>query len=333
MKAFVVDRYKSNAGLRFGDMPNPELRDDDVMVQVCAAGVNPLDAKIRNGEFKLVLPYRLPLVLGNDVTGIVVRVGSKMRRFKDGEEVYARPHQDRIGTFAEFIAMNEGDVAMKPKALTMEEAASIPLVGLTAWQALIERGELKKGQKLFVQAGSGGVGTLAIQLAKHVGATVATTTSTGNIELVKNLGADVVIDYKKQDFESLLHDYDVVLNSQDKATLEKSLKVLKQGGKLGSISGPPDPRFAREQGSSWMIEQALRMLSSRIRRKAKSRSVNYSFLFMRANGAQLSEITSLIDAGIIRPVMDRIFPFASTNEAVAYVEAGRAKGKVVVKVR
>jgi NADPH:quinone reductase-like Zn-dependent oxidoreductase len=229
--------------------------------------------------------------------------------------------------------MNENDVAMKPKALTMEQAASVPLVGLTAWQALIERGELKKGQKVFIQAGSGGVGTFAIQLAKHVGATVATTTSMGNGELVKNLGADIVIDYKNQDFESLLRDYDVVLNSQDKVTLEKSLKVLKPGGKLISISGPPDPRFAGEQGSSWMIEQVLRVLSSSIRRKAKLGSVNYSFLFMRANGAQLSEITSLIDAGVIRPVMDRIFPFASTNEAIAYVEAGRAKGKVVVKVR
>jgi NADPH:quinone reductase-like Zn-dependent oxidoreductase len=333
MKAFVVDRYKSKGALRFGDMPDPELRDNDVMVQICAAGVNLLDAKIRDGEFKLILPYRLPLVLGNDVAGVVVRVGSKVRRFKAGDEVYARPHQDRIGTFAEFIAMNENDVAMKPKALTMEEAASIPLVGLTAWQALIERGELRKGQKVFVQAGSGGVGTLAIQLAKHVGATVATTTSTGNVELVKSLGADVVIDYKKQDFESMLRDYDVVLNSQDKPTLEKSLRVLKPGGKLISISGPPDPRFAREQGSSWIIRQVLRVLSSRIRKKAKSRSVNYSFLFMRASGAQLSEITSLIDTGVIRPVMDRIFPFASTNEAIAYVEAGRAKGKVVVKVR
>jgi NADPH:quinone reductase-like Zn-dependent oxidoreductase len=143
--------------------------------------------------------------------------------FKAGDEVYARPRQDRIGTFAEFIAMNENDVAMKPKALTMEQAASIPLVGLTAWQALIERGELKKAQKVFIQAGSGGVGTFAIQLAKHVGATVATTTSMGNVELVKSLGADIVIDYKKQDFESLLRDYDVVLNSQDKVTLEKSL--------------------------------------------------------------------------------------------------------------
>src|SRR6476659_9090760 len=224
-------------------MPNPELRDDDVMVQVYAAGVNLLDAKIKDGEFKLILPYRLPLVLGNDVAGVVVRIGSKVRRFKAGDEVYARPRQDRIGTFAEFIAMNENDVAMKPTALTMEEAGSIPLVGLTAWQALIERGELKKGQKVFIQAGSGGVGTFAIQLAKHVGATVATTTSTANIDLVKSLGADVVVDYKKQDFETILRDYDVVLNSQDKVALAKSISVLKPGGKLISISGPPDPAF------------------------------------------------------------------------------------------
>jgi NADPH:quinone reductase-like Zn-dependent oxidoreductase len=148
--------------------------------------VNLLDAKIKDGEFKLFLHYRLPLVLGNDVAGVVIRIGSKMRRFKAGDEVYARPRQDRIGTFAEFIAMNENDVAMKPKALTMGQAASIPLVGSTAWQALIERGELKKGQKVFIQAGSGGVGTFAIQLAKHVGATVATTTSMGNVELVKS---------------------------------------------------------------------------------------------------------------------------------------------------
>ena len=215
----------------------------------------------------------------------------------------------------------------------MEEAASIPLVGLTVWQALIERAALKKGQKVFIQAGSGGVGTFAIQLAKHVGATVATTTSTANIELVKSLGADVVIDYKKQDFESLLRDYDVVLNSQDKSTLEKSLNVLKPSGKLISISGPPDPDFAKEQGLSWMLRQVFRVLSYGVRKKAKRRGVGYSFLFMRANGAQLSEISSLIDAGVIRPVMDRIFPFASTNEALAYVEGGRARGKVVVKLR
>jgi alcohol dehydrogenase len=220
MKAFIVNRYGKNDGVRFGEMPEPELRDDDVLVQVHAAGVNLLDSKIRNGEFKLILPYRLPLILGNDVAGVVVRVGSRVRRFKPGDEVYARPDKDRIGTFAEFISMNEGALAIKPKTLTMEAAASIPLVGLTAWQVLIERANLQKGQKVLIHAGSGGVGTFAIQLAKHVGAIVATTTSTANLDLVKRLGADIVIDYTKDDFENILHDYDVVLNSLGGETLE-----------------------------------------------------------------------------------------------------------------
>lgn len=333
MKAFIVDRYGSTDGVRAGEMPDPQLREDDVLVQIHAAGVNLLDSKIRNGEFKLILPYRLPLILGNDVAGVVVRVGSRVCRFKVGDEVYARPDKDRIGTFAEFISMNEDDVAIKPKELTMEEAASIPLVGLTAWQALIERANLKKGQKVFIQAGSGGVGTVAIQLAKHVGAIVATTTSTANLELVKRLGADIVIDYKKDDFEAILHDYDVVLNSQDGKTLEKSLRVLKPGGKLISISGPPDPDFAKEIGSPWFVKLIMHLLSFRTKQKAKRHHVSYSFLFMRASGDQLREIGSLIDSGIIRPVVDRVFPFESTKEALAYVETGHAKGKVIVKVR
>jgi alcohol dehydrogenase len=333
MKAFIIDRYGSTDGVRAGDMPDPELLEDDVLVQIHATSVNPLDLGIRDGAFKRILPYRLPLILGNDVAGVVVRVGSRVRRFKPGDEVYARPDKDRIGTFAEFISMNEDDVAMKPKQLTMEEAASIPLVGLTAWQALIERANLKKGQKVFIQAGSGGVGTIAIQLAKHVGATVATTTSKANIDLVKRLGADIVIDYKKDDFETLLHEYDVVLNSQGGETLEKSLRVLKPGGTLISISGPPDPDFAKEIGSSWIVGLVMRLLSYRIRKKAQQQHVRYAFLFMRASGDQLREIGSLIGSGVIRPVVDRVFPFEATNEALAYVEKGRAKGKVVVKVR
>jgi NADPH:quinone reductase-like Zn-dependent oxidoreductase len=331
VKAFIVDRYGNKDGARIGEMPDPELRQDDVLVQIHAAGVNLLDSKIRSGEFKLLLPYRLPLILGNDVAGVVVRVGSRVRRFKPGDEVYARA--DRIGTFAEFIAMNEEAVAIKPKALTMEEAASIPLVGLTAWQALIERANLKKGQKVLIHAGSGGVGTFAIQLAKHVGAVVATTTSTANLDWVKALGADTVIDYRKDDFATILRDYDVVLNSLAGEVLEKSLRVLKPGGKLISISGPPDPAFAKDMGLSWILRQVMRLLSYRIRKKAKRHRVSYSFLFMRANGDQLREIGRLIDSGIIRPVVDRVFPFESTNEAMAYVESGRAKGKVVVRVR
>ena len=333
MKAFILDRYGSADRVRVGDLPDPELREDDVLVQVHAAGVNLLDSKIRNGEFKLILPYRLPLILGNDVAGVVVRVGSRVRRFKPGDEVYARPDQDRIGTFAELISMNEDAVAIKPKALTMEEAASIPLVGLTAWQALIERANLKKGQKVLIHAGSGGVGTFAIQLAKHVGATVATTTSTANVDLARRLGADIVIDYKKEDFAHVLRDYDVVLNSLDKVTLEKSLRVLKPGGQLISISGPPDAAFARSIGASWVLRTIMGVLSYGIRAKATRRHAQYSFLFMRADGDQLTKITSLIDDGIIRPVVDRVFTFASTKEAMAYVEAGRAKGKVVVSLR
>ena len=332
MKAFILDRYGKDERLRFGDMPEPEVRDKDVLVQVHATGVNPLDSKIRDGEFKLVLPYRLPLILGNDVAGVVVRVGAKVRRFKPGDEVYARPDKDRIGTFAEFIAMNEADVAMKPRNLTMEEAGSVPLVSLTAWQALVEIAQLKKGQKVLIHAGSGGVGTFAIQLAKHLGATVATTTSTANVDLVKNLGADVVIDYKRSDFEKLLSGYDVVLNSLGKDTLEKSVSVLKPGGKLISISGPPDAKFAKANGSPWLLQQAVRLLSFGIRRKAKRQGVSYSFLFMRANGEQLSQITAIIEAGAIRPVVDRVFPFEATNDALAYIETGRSKGKVVVKV-
>src|SRR5712692_4286290 len=332
MKAFIVDGYGNADRVRSKVVPDPEMRDDDVLVQIHAAGVNPLDSKIRDGEFKLILPYRLPLILGNELAGVVVRVGSRVVQFKPGDEVYARPDKDRIGTFAEFIAMNEDNVAMKPKTLTMAEAASIPLVGLTGWQVLIERANLKKCEKVLIHAGSGGVGTLAIQLAKHIGATVATTTSTANVDLVKSLGADVVIDYKQEDFEKVLSGYDVVLHSLGKDTLEKSLKVLKPGGKLVSISGPPDLAFAKENGLNWFLQQGMRLLSFGIRKKAKHHGVSYSFVFMRANGEQLSKITSLIESGIIRQVMDRIFPFEATNEAWAYLETGRAKGKVVIKV-
>ena len=307
---------------------------NDVLVKIHAAGVNPLDSKIRDGEFKLLLPYPLPLILGHDMAGTIVETGASVKRFKVGDEVYARPADHRIGTFAEFIAVNVHDVAIKPKNLTMEEAASIPLVALTAWQVLVEKAELKKGQKVLIHAGSGGVGIFAIQLAKHLGAKVATTTSSANIELVKSLGADIVVDYKKDDFEKVLSDdYDVVLNTLGADTLFKSLKVINPGGRLISISGPPDPAFAKEAGLSWFLKTVMRLLSYRIRKKAKCRKVNYSFVFMKANGAQLQQITNLIDSGVIRPVVERVFPLESTKEAMAYVETGRAKGKVVIKLQ
>ena len=333
MKAFRVERYGKKQKLQLEQIAEPIPKENDAMVKVYAASVNQLDSKIKNGDFKLILPYKTPFTLGHDVAGVVTKVGTRVTKFKVGDEVYARPADHSIGAFAEYISINENDLALKPKDISMEEAASIPLVGLTAWQALVEKADVKKGQKVFIQAGSGGVGTFAIQLAKHLGATVATTTSTNNMALVKSLGADIVIDYKKEDFETILKDYDVVLNSQDTKTLEKSLRILKPNGKVVSISGPPDMDFAKEIGASWFVKLIMKILSSGISKKAKRLGVNFSFLFMRAEGNQLSEITSLINAGIIRPVVDKVFPFEQTNDALAYVESGRAKGKVVIKLR
>lgn len=328
MRAFVVEKYKGP--LQEADVPEPTVGERDVLVQVQAAGLNALDEKIRAGEFKQILPYRLPQVAGNDVAGTVIRVGSKVRAFKAGDEVYARPGQDRIGTFAERIAVAEADLALKPASVSMEEAGSLPLVALTAWQALVERGNVQPGQKVLIHAGAGGVGSIAIQLAKHLGATVATTASAANLEFVRELGADAVIDYRSQDFEELLSGYDLVLDSLGGENLEKSLRVLKPGGKAIGIAGPPDPAFAREAGLNPMLRLAVSGLSAGIRRQARKRGVSYEFLFMRASGDQLRQITALIDGGALRPVVGRVFPFGQTVEALQSLEQGGIRGKAVI---
>src|SRR5437773_1046331 len=242
MKAYVVSKYKSP--MQAGEVAEPTVGDRDVLVAVHAAGVNMLDAKIRDGEFKLLIPYQAPFVLGHDLAGVVARIGSAVTRFAVGDEVYGRPRDGRIGTFAERIAVDEDDLAIKPASLAMAEAASVPLVALTAWQVLVERANLQPGQNVLIHAGSGGVGTYAIQLAKHVGASVTTTTGTSNVEWVHDLGADVVIDYRTQDFEKDAHDYDIVL----------------------------------------------------------------------------------------RPIVDRTYPFDEAPQALAHVESGRTKGKVVITI-
>jgi NADPH:quinone reductase-like Zn-dependent oxidoreductase len=333
MKAFLIKKYDKKAKLLLEEVATPSIKDDEVLLEIHASGLNLLDSKIRSGEFKLILPYKFPLILGHDAAGIITRVGKNVKHFKVGDHVYARPSDFHIGTFAQYIAINENDVALKPKNISMEEAASVPLVALTAWQALVEIGNLKKGQKVFIQAGSGGVGTIAIQLAKHLGATVATTASEKSFDMLRDLGSDVLIDYKKQDFENVLRDYDLVLNSQDTDTLKKSLNVLKPGGKLISISGPPTPDFAKSIGAPWYIKMILSLISSGVRRKAEKLGVEYSFLFMRADGKQLHEITKLIESGAIKPVVDKVFEFDKINEALEYVKSGRAKGKVVVSIK
>ena len=332
MKAFVLSKYGKNEKLHLTEIPEPVVKENEVLVKVHAASINQLDIKLKAGAFKMIMPYRPPLVLGHDVAGVVTRAGSKVTRFKAGDEVFARVADFRIGTFAEYIAVNEKDLALKPKNISMEQAAAVPLVALTAWQAFLERTTLQNGQKVLIQAGSGGVGTFAIQLAKYLGATVATTTSAGNFDLVKRLGADIVIDYKTQDFETVLKEYDLVLNSQDIKTLEKSLRILKKGGKVISISGPPDVAFAKQAGLNWFLQTIISVLSRKVVKQARRLGVEYSFLFMQPSGDQLSEIGKLIEAGKIHPVLDKLFPFEQLNEAMTYVSSGRARGKVIVKI-
>jgi NADPH:quinone reductase-like Zn-dependent oxidoreductase len=329
MKAFVVEQYGKD-GLRAADVPEPGVGERDVLVKVSAASINPLDKMVRNGEFKRLLKYQTPFVLGHDGAGVVTRVGSAVRNFQVGDEVYARPRDLRIGTFVEYIAIDQDDLAPKPASLTLHEAAAVPLVSLAAWQALVDRAHTKPGQKVLVHAGSGGLGSTVIQLAKHLGATVATTASGENAELVRRLGADVVVDYKKQDFAEILSGYDLVLDSLGGQNLEKSLTVLKPGGKAIGVAGPPDPGFAKQLGAPRFTGVVMGLLSGKIRRQARKLGVTYSFLFMQANGAQLRQLAALYDATYLRPVIDKTFPFDNTLEALAYVEQGRANGKVII---
>ena len=328
MRAFVVNKYKAPPQL--ADVAEPTVGERDVLVQVQAAGLNLLDEKIRAGEFKQILPYRLPLILGNDVAGTVVQVGAKVRGFRPGDEVYARPDKDRIGTFAERIAVAESDLALKPASISIEEAGSLPLVALTAWQALVERGNVQAGQKVLIHGGAGGVGSIAVQLAKHLGATVATTASGSNADFVRELGADTVIDYRTQDFEQLLTGYDLVLDSLGGENLKKSLRVLRPGGKAIGIAGPPDPAFAREIGANAVVRLAITGLSSGIRRQARKLGVNYEFLFMRASGDQLRQIAALIDSGALRPIVGKVVPFDQVSQALGALEKGGIRGKAVI---
>ncbi|MGO4782762.1 NADP-dependent oxidoreductase [Cryobacterium sp. W22_MBD10_FK3] len=328
MRSFIVDKYAGP--LHEAETPEPVVGDQDVLVQVVAAGLNQLDEKVRAGEFKQILPYKMPLSLGHDVAGTVLQVGPGVRDFTPGDAVYGRVRDGRTGTFAERIAVAESDLAPAPRTISTAEAASLPLVALTAWQALVERGKVQPGQKVLIHAGSGGLGSMAIQLAKHLGAYVATTASGSNADFLREIGADTVIDYRTQDFEEELSDYDLVLDSLGGENLEKSLRVLAPGGKAIGVSGPPDPTFARTAGLNPVLRVAITALSGKVRRQAKRLGVSYEFLLMRASGEQLREITALVEAGIIRPIVGKTFPFTQTPEALKALVRGGIRGKIVV---
>lgn len=332
MKAAVIDRYGSNDLVRLADVAAPRPGPRDLLVQVHAASVNPLDVKTRNGELKVLLKYRFPLVLGNDLAGVVVDVGAEVTRFRKGDAVYARLDTDRIGAFAELAVVSERAAALKPTRVTFEEAASLPLVALTAWQALVEIAALTAGQRVLIHAGSGGVGSVAIQLARHLGAMVFTTVGRRNVDLVKRLGADVAIDYRSERFEDVARDCDVVLDSAGGDTLVRSFACVRPGGVVVSIGGPPSAAFARRWGLNPLLVLALRVMSRRATAAARRHDARYEYLFMRADGEQLRAITRLVEGGAIVPLVDKVFPLEQVRDALAYSEAGRATGKVVVAV-
>lgn len=332
MKAFTFKRYGKSPELGFDDVDFPSPGDDEILVKVYAVGLNPIDNMIPTGMFKRVLHFSLPATLGSDVSGVVVATGRRVTRFNAGDEVFASIFDRGTGSLAEFVRVPENLAALKPATLDFVQAASLPMVSLTSWQALTERAKLRAGQKVFIPAGSGGIGSFAIQLAKHLGATVGTTTSTANIDWVSRLGADEVVDYKKQEFEKVLSGYDIVLGTIRGDAIEKSTQILKPGGKIVSLIGPLDTAFARERHLNVFLRFVLGLMSRKIMRLSKKRGLTYSFLFVRPDGSQLSQIAELMDAQRIKPVIDNVFPFAETGDAFAYLARGYAKGKVVVKI-
>ncbi|MFJ5624880.1 NADP-dependent oxidoreductase [Peribacillus loiseleuriae] len=332
MKAMISEKY-GKVPLKLADMPVPTVGENDVLAEIHAASINPVDFKIRDGKVRMLTKYHMPLILGNDFSGVIKHVGSRVKRFKVGDEIYGRAAKGRIGTFAEYIAIDESAIALKPQNLSFVEAASIPLVGLTSYQALHDILQVTAGQKVFIPAGAGGVGTFAIQLAKAMNAYVATTTSEAGYKLVKSLGADQIIDYKTEQFDEILHNYDVVFDTIGGETLEKAFKIVKSGGQIVSIAGLPNARFGKEYGSGFLKTNLFRIATHKITKLEKQNNVKYTFLFMKPSGEQLKIITELIESEKIIPVIDREYPFEEAQKAMEYSESGRAKGKIILRIK
>ncbi len=331
MKAALITHYKQAFPI-IEQVEIPKIGATDVLVKVVAASINPIDLKTKDGGLKMLLKYNMPLILGSDFAGIITQVGEKVTAFNVGDPVYGRVQKNRIGTFAEYITVDHNDIARKPRNLSFEEAAAIPLVGLTSYQALHDIMKIKPGQKVLIQAGSGGIGTIAIQIAKMLGAYVTTTTSAKNFALVKSLGADQVIDYKTEKFQDKLSDYDYVFDTQGGKILEDAFKIIKPGGKIVSINGLPNARFAKEYQLPLWKKLIFALITSRLTALEKAAKAEYIFLFMKPSGAELETLRTAIETNKIKPVIDRVLPFAAIEEAFRYSKSGRAKGKIILKI-
>ena len=330
MRGFVLTRYRHPMELR--EVPEPTAGDGEVLIRVRAAGLNPVDYKTRDGAVRLVMRYELPVVMGNELAGVVEGVGAGVTRFAVGDRVFARVDHLKMGAFATYAAVQEDLVGTMPASLDFTEAAGLPLAGLTALQGLRDELGVTAGDRVFITGGAGGVGTLAIQLAVWLGATVATTASPRGETLARSLGAETVIDYQKQRFKDVLHDYDAVFDLVGGRDLKDSFDILKRGAKAVTIAGVPEPAARVDLGLGPLLTAGVWAISAPNRRLARRRGVGYRFLLMHPSGPDLDLLAGLVDGGQLKPVTDRVFPFQEIADAFTYLEQGRAKGKIVVQL-
>lgn len=333
MLAYVLRRYGRPEGSSLMEVPPPKPGSRQLLVRVRAAGLNPVDFKTRMGDvrLRLVQPYRLPAVLGNELAGEVIACGDEVQRFRVGDRVFARVDKDRMGAFAQFAVVEEDHAAVIPASLDFANAAAVPLAGLTALQALRDELHVARGQRIFISGGAGGVGSFAIQIAKHLGAQVATTASPRGEALVRQLGADMVIDYTQERPASVLSEFDGAFDLIGGDTLEQAFAIVRPGATVVSVGGMAEPQTASKdmgRGPGW---QALFWVASfSLRRRARRRGARYRFLYMHPSGEDLSELARLVDAGAVKVILDSVYPFERIADAMAKLESGRAKGKIVV---
>lgn len=333
MRAVTIEKYGGDDVVEIRNIPTPQIKNNEVLVEVYSSCINPLDYRVRNGAMKPLLKYKFPLILGTDFAGKVIQVGTQVSRFKVGDEVYGSLDARQMGAFSEYVVVADEYISLKPRNLDFDQAASLPLVALTVAQAFSDIAKVTAEQKVLIKAGSGGIGSFAIQYAKALGAEVATTTSAENSDMVRQLGADHIIDYRSQKFENILSNYDAVLNTVDGESLEASFSVLKKGGHMISLVGPPDKKFAQNLGLNFIFQMICSFLGRKATSLAKKTKTHYTFHFVKPSGKQLEDVKSLVEVGKIVPVIDRAFSMNQTKEALSYVARGRSKGKVILKIK
>jgi alcohol dehydrogenase len=333
MRAFLLTGYGAiSDNVRIAEIPDPVAGPGEVLIEIHAASLNPIDFKTVRGDLKRISKYQLPRPFGFDASGIVIAAGAGASKFKLGDTVYVRASRDSIGTFAEQIALPEKLVAFKPTTISHAQAASLPLVGLTTLQGF-GRAKARAGQRILIHAGSGGIGTFAVQYARHLGLDVTSTTSSKNADFVQSLGADRVIAYDRENYLEQGGDYDIVYDTLGGAFTVDAFKAVKRGGVVISLSGPPDRDFARREGAGWLVRVAVWLMGRKVYAASAKAGAAYCWFFTEANGDQLRDIAALVDSGAIKPVIDREFGFEQLPAALSYLEGGRARGKVVLKVR